>query len=57
MAIKIEIGVLDEGGSTLWPAEFRTWAEDEDVQAAMAHVLKLAKWEHISGIRTTKERS
>jgi hypothetical protein len=57
MRVKIEVGVLDEGGSTVWPTEFRTWAEVGDVQLAMAYVLALARWEKIAGFRTSKEQS
>lgn len=54
MEVKIEIGVMDEGGDTVWPAEFRTFAKRNKINVAMSHVLNLARWEKVTSIRTTR---
>ena len=52
--VKIEIGVMTEDGSTVWPAEFRTYAKPDQFERAFAHVLMLAGSEIVTGIRTTR---
>ena len=58
MKVKIEVGVDPGNGETEWPAEFRTWANPNDVYKALSYLIRFAErvTRTITGFRLTNEQ-